>query len=338
MKKIKELFNTFIRFVKEEKGLVLFFLVGATIILYPLPYYVMAPGGIKDISDRIGIEGKDVEKETFHTTYIKEYEGRAPILIYALFNKDYEIISAKDMIIDGEDYEDDLRRGKLYFEESFDNALISSFKLANLEYSVISSELFVLYTEENVREKLKVGDKIISIEGNEIKEADDISTILQNYNIGDNFEIEVLRDKTLKKVTSKIIEIEGKKRIGIVLSKDSKIESNPKITLNSEKNEYGPSGGFMTALSIYYTITNQNLDLKIAGTGTISDDSQVGEIGGVDKKVIAASKEDLDIFFVPLGDNYDLAMKTKEKKKLDINIVGVSNLKEAVDYISKFDK
>lgn len=338
MKKIKELFQTLIRYIKEERGLVLFFFVGLAVILIPTPYFVVAPGGITDISSRIDIENFDIEEEVFHSTFISEYEGRIPILIYAFFNKDFEIVSAKDMIIDGEDYEDELRRGKLYFNESFDNSVISSFSLTNFEYKVLQTKFYVLYTEEKMRDLFRVGDQIIKAEDKLIVKHEDIIEALKNKNIGDEIKTVVIRDKKEITITSILQEIDGEKRIGIVIARDSDIESTPKVTLSDKANEYGPSGGFMSALAMYYALEKKELNLKIAGTGTIEEDGTVGDIGGVDKKVIAASDEELDIFFVPMGSNYEEAMKVKKERKLEINIVGVKTLSDAIDYISKFDK
>ena len=37
----------------------------------------------------------------------------------------------------------------------------------------------------------------------------------------------------------------------------------------------------------------------IAGTGTINRDGEVGDIGGIDKKVVSAAKSGASIFFAP---------------------------------------
>ncbi len=63
----------------------------------------------------------------------------------------------------------------------------------------------------------------------------------------------------------------------------------------------GPSGGLMFSLQIYQQISGKDLQRgrKIAGTGTINSDGTVGEIGGIDKKVIAAHRAGATIFFAP---------------------------------------
>ena len=87
-------------------------------------------------------------------------------------------------------------------------------------------------------------------------------------------------------------------------------------------------------LMTYNSLTKQDLTYgkKIVGTGTISLDGSVGEIGGVKYKLMGAVNNKADIFLVPEG-NYEEAMKVKEDKKYDIEIVKVTKLQDAIDYL-----
>ena len=73
--------------------------------------------------------------------------------------------------------------------------------------------------------------------------------------------------------------------------------------------------------------------LTIVGTGTISSDGSVGEIGGVKYKLNGAVKSKADIFLVPKGSNYKEALKEKEKNNYDIEIKAVGTFDEAVSYL-----
>ena len=63
----------------------------------------------------------------------------------------------------------------------------------------------------------------------------------------------------------------------------------------------GPSAGMMFSLSIYTQIADPTLrnGRIIAGTGSIDRDGNVGDIGGIDKKVVAAAKKGATVFFAP---------------------------------------
>ena len=90
------------------------------------------------------------------------------------------------------------------------------------------------------------------------------------------------------------------------------------------------------ALMVYNALTKQDLTkgMKVVGTGTIDLDGKVGEIGGVKYKLMGAVKNKADVFLVP-KENYKEAMRVKEKKKYDIEIVEVRTLKDAIDYLEK---
>ena len=109
-----------------------------------------------------------------------------------------------------------------------------------------------------------------------------------------------------------------------------------KIKLDFSSKEGGPSGGFMLSLAIYNRLTKEDItkSRKIAGTGTIDKDGNVGEIGGVKYKVMGANSGDADIFFVPEA-NYEEAIKYKEEKGFNLNIVKVSTLDDAIDYLRR---
>ena len=53
---------------------------------------------------------------------------------------------------------------------------------------------------------------------------------------------------------------------------------------------------------------------KVVGTGTIDVYGNVGEIGGIKYKLMAASKKNADIVFVPEA-NYKEAKKIMDKEK-----------------------
>ena len=57
----------------------------------------------------------------------------------------------------------------------------------------------------------------------------------------------------------------------------------------------------MFSLEIYDQLTEEDLTrgYHIAGTGEIDYEGNVHRIGGIDKKIVAADKEGIDIFFAP---------------------------------------
>jgi PDZ domain-containing protein len=63
----------------------------------------------------------------------------------------------------------------------------------------------------------------------------------------------------------------------------------------------GPSAGLMFTLSIYDRLTPGSLThgTVVSGTGTIAPGGQVGPIGGIQQKIVAAQRSGARLFFVP---------------------------------------
>ena len=91
----------------------------------------------------------------------------------------------------------------------------------------------------------------------------------------------------------------------------------------------GPSAGLMFSLAVVDKLTTGDLNGSkfVAGTGTISSDGEVGSIGGITHKMLAARDAGATVFLVP-ADNCSEA-RTGNEDGLDL--VKVDSLGQAVD-------
>ena len=92
----------------------------------------------------------------------------------------------------------------------------------------------------------------------------------------------------------------------------------------------------MNALAIYNALVSEDITMgkKIIGTGTIDKNGVVGEIGGVKYKLLGAAKKKADVFLVPTK-NYEEAIQVKNENDLDIRVIAVSSLEEAIAALAK---
>ena len=162
----------------------------------------------------------------------------------------------------------------------------------------------------------------------------DINSYIKELNKNEEIKILVLNNNIEYIRTAKIIEVEGIKLIGILVTEDKELNTDD-IEIDFKSSESGPSGGLMMSLAIYSSLTNIDLTngLKIAGTGTIDEDGNVGEIDGVKYKLAGAVKENADIFLVPNGRNYEEALAEQKINNYDIEIINVSTFEEAIEYL-----
>ena len=220
-------------------------------------------------------------------------------------------------------------------EESYANAIIVAYQYAGKDIDIISSELYVAYLLEEAKTDLIVGDQITEVDNNKISSKGDLSIYLNEKEVGTKINITVKNNGKEYKRYAEVIEYESVKLIGFVPVEISKYNTEPYIEIPTEASEYGPSGGLMVTLAVYDAITKVDITggLTIVGTGTISLDGTVGSIGGVEYKIKGAVKKKADIFFVPVGENYEEAKKVVEDNQYDIVLVPVSSFEDALNYL-----
>lgn len=89
----------------------------------------------------------------------------------------------------------------------------------------------------------------------------------------------------------------------------------------------GPSGGMIFAIGVIELLTEKDLlqGRHIAGTGTISSDGEVGPIGGINQKILAAHRAGATLFIAPAGNKADIS-----RVPAGIKVVTVATLAQAM--------
>ncbi len=318
-----------------------FMLVLISIILLlsiRFPYYIDAPGGISDMNNKIEMNSYK-SKGSFNVAYVKEYRATIPTLIISLFNKNWDVIKEKEVLLENESVEDYNTRDKLFMDESISNAIYVAYTKANKNIEILGSNSTVLYVDKLSKTNLDVGDIVLKIENNNINSKDDITKILNNYKIGHRLSIEVENEGKKFKRYAEVIDLDGEKKLGILLVTLNEYKTNPNIKFKIDKNESGSSGGLIAALTIYNNLVKEDITkgLTIVGTGTIDINGNVGAIGGVNYKLKSAAANNADIFLVPVVDNYEEAIKIKKEKGYEIDIIGVETFESALKYLKEYE-
>ncbi|WP_337020362.1 PDZ domain-containing protein, partial [Oceanobacillus massiliensis] len=194
--------------------------------------------------------------------------------------------------------------------------------------------------------KLETGDRIVGIDGKEIHEAADLIEYVETKQAQDKIEIDFVRGEETMNVAITLEEfsdLENKVGIGISLVTDRSVTVDPPIDFSSG-NIGGPSAGLMFSLEIYDQLTEEDITKgkEIAGTGEVDYEGNVLRIGGIDKKIVAADKEGIDIFFAPNENgaeesNYEIALETAEEIGTDMEIVPVNTFEDALSYLEKME-
>ena len=332
------MFNNLKKMIKENKFFIIILLFITFLFNFKLPYFVNIPGGVINIDERVETINNIDYLGSLNMTYVRSIDGIIPSLAIALFNSKWDIISKKQENGTSTDKEAKFM-DKTNLESSIDYATITAFKYSNKDLTINDKKIYVTYIFEEAKTNLKVGDEIKKIDNIEVNSKKELKKYINSKDIGDKIYISVIHNNKEYIRNAEIIEIDNTKLIGIMFDTDYDIKTYPRVNIKFKDNESGPSGGLMLALTIYSKINNIDITkgYKVSGTGTIDEDGNVGEIGGVKYKLAGAVKNKMDIFLVPNGDNYNEAIKEKEKNKYNIKIYGVDTFEDAINYLKKLD-
>ncbi|WP_064093815.1 SepM family pheromone-processing serine protease [Rossellomorea aquimaris] len=320
---------------------------------YYLPYYVTKPGNAHELDPIVTVENGYEDKGELMLTTVRM--GRANIYAYLLASlKKYEHIYPVDEIRSPHESDEEYNLRQLQLmANSQNNAIEVAFKKANKPYKFNYNGIYVLnvYPSMPAEKILQPGDRIISIDNQSFQSSQEFIEYVETKQNGETVQITYVRGK--EKLNNNIPletfpDMPNKIGLGITLSDDRDIVTDPPVTLNTEKIG-GPSAGLMFSLEIYNQLTKDDLTkgYSIAGTGTISEDGTVGRIGGIEQKIIAAHKAGAEYFLAPdetitkemkekypdFESNYIVAKRTAKDIDTNMKVIPIQTFDEALSFL-----
>ncbi|TDE32003.1 PDZ domain-containing protein, partial [Actinomadura sp. 6K520] len=147
---------------------------------------------------------------------------------------------------------------------------------------------------------LKPGDEITAVDGTKATGVTQIVDAMAAHDIGDTVNVTYKRaGKEHEAALKTVADPTGQRAVvGIVLADQYNFPFKIDISVGDIG---GPSAGLMFSLAIVDKLTPGSLTQGkfIAGTGTITPDGEVGAIGGIQQKMIAARQAGATIFLTP---------------------------------------
>lgn len=330
-------------------------LVAYVLFFLPIPYYVERPGSAVVINDRVEVDGRSDESSSNYMLTTVEIFKATPFSSFLQFLPYHSGVSEKDLLGTFEDYTSYRTLQKYYMDYSIHTAKAAAFKEANLPYDIEYEGVYVMSVSEESTffDKLKMGDSITKIDGERFTNTDEFIDVISSRSVKDTVTLTVDRDGETFEVSGELILIEetGNPGIGITLVTQSSVTTSPEVTIDAG-NIGGPSAGLMFSLQVYKMLVEDfDLTLDIAGTGTITENGEVGRIGGIDKKIVAADREGAAVFFAPDDDyddqileenpeyksNFEVAVETAEAIDSDMEIVPVKHINDAIEYLNSLE-
>lgn len=344
------------RVIRRILGALIFVLFLGWFMFWPLNKYIESPGTADNLKSYVKIpHHPDKAKGCYMITSVYLQQARPATYVWAMMTSHTTIEDADDVTggQSGKTYE---KVQDFYMKSAINEAISVAFKAAHQPYSKKYLGIYVLSVQpnSNFKGKIHTGDTITQVNHRHFSTAHGYQEYIGKQKVGTPLTVIYLHNGHEKTVTRKLVKLSSSRAgIGILLTDNVKVHTDIPVKVDPGQLG-GPSGGLMFSLQIYQQITGKDLrhGRKIAGTGTINPDGTVGEIGGIDKKVIAAKKAGATIFFAPYvkptklllkyeeghQTNYQMAKATAKKYAPGMKVVPVKNFQQAVDYLQNHPK
>lgn len=286
-----------------------------------VPYYAFLPGDITPIEKVVMVDTPYENKGTYNSTSVISMTNITLFQKYVYGNlKDTFIVKMSE---EEQEYSiaDENRRGQIEHDSAIFSSLICAYKHAGINIDYKYKGMYVYYSND-ASNMLQVGDVIL---GNNREE---IESSVDNYNKDNG--IIILRN-------NKEITIKPEKLPNFSLAYEFYELGTADVPYEVyASTSQGPSAGFMQALALYDDLMEEDYTngLKIAGTGTIDLEGNVGAIGAVGLKIYTAYYNNVDIFFVPYA-NYEEANKVFSLLDTKMKMIVIDNFDDAINYLGE---
>jgi PDZ domain-containing protein len=188
---------------------------------------------------------------------------------------------------------------------------------------------------------LQVGEQITHINGVATQTLSLLAAQMKDRKIGDSVVLTVLpyvapNEKTERKPKKVTVTLMGspddERAIVGFIPADTRVTSLPFDVNISTADIGGPSAGLAFTLALLDELTEGNLmgQGRVAATGTMDEDQNVGAIGALEQKAVAARDAGVTLFLVPAGQSPDEMKAARAAAGSGVRIVQVATLDEAL--------
>lgn len=189
---------------------------------------------------------------------------------------------------------------------------------------------------------LQADDKLVQLDGVDIKTVDDLVAVLARHKPNDMVEVKFDRPGVSGTQTGKITLIASpqdanKTIVGFSPFDTTTVGTAPFPITTDFSGIGGPSAGLALTLTLIDELTPGELTggQRIAVTGTIDVNGKVGPIGGLPQKASAVRQTGARYFIVPASQSPESLAAARAVVGKDVTIITVSTLDEALAALTK---
>ncbi len=241
----------------------------------------------------------------------------------------YALAPREEYFKPGESDEEVKRENVQQFQDSQSNAEVAALRHLGFPTKVLAKEIVSGSPADHV---LAAGDRLLVVNGKEIKNEEDVRAALAGTKPGQSISITFQHDGQPQRTESLVLG-QNKDRpegfIGLQPIDRADVGFDVKISLQDVG---GPSAGLMFALAIVDRLTPGEMVAgeHVAGTGEITEKGEVGPIGGISFKVVAAREAGATVFLTPESNCSEAAAAAPEGLKL-VKVTSLDSALTALD-------
>ena len=311
----------------------------AVVALYLVPSndFLLLPDVAHPVAPLVSVQGGHEPTGPGGIYFVDVFEQRASELdkLFPWLHSEATLVPAAEIVPPG--VSDEAARQADLQEMSTSQQIAAAVALRRLGYHVVARPNGVLVSElltgTGAIRTLEPDDVIVSVDGASTLTVAKLRARLASATIGQVVELGVRRGSRLVSLHVKTVaDPQDPKRaiVGFVPDQSTSIKLPIHVSIDTG-NIGGPSAGLAFALEVMEEL-GRNVDrgYRVAATGEMFLDGQVGEIGGVEQKTYGARKAHADLFLVPAGENATEARRYAG----GLRIVAVKSFPQALHFLA----
>jgi PDZ domain-containing protein len=317
-------------------------LLASLVALMPVKYAVLHPGPV--LNTLGAVDGKSLIAISGHPTYPTSGQldlttvsvvggpGRQLTLLQVIegwLDKTSAVVPEEQVFPAGQTQKQSDEQNTLEMMSSQESATAAALTTLGITFPTTLS-VAGIEPGSPASKVLKAGDVIIAVNGHRIADLAALRKVLGGVDAGAKVRVEVRRKgatETLSAATTRSTD-DGHTVLGVFVDPAFTFPFSVKIQIEDIG---GPSAGTMFALGIIDKLTPGDLAAgqKIAGTGTIDADGQVGPIGGIRQKLVGARRAGATYFLAPASNCVEVRRHIPD----GLQVYKISTLTQARDVV-----
>lgn len=308
--------------------------------LWKLPYYTLAPGSARDTEQFIVIDGATTYPDqtgTIDYLTVSVKQATPADLLVAWIDPAIDVVDA-ELVLGSQTPSENRELNLQLMASSKDAATYQALQRMGYEIPISGTGAVIASVADDVPAAavLQRGDTVVSVGPEPVAVNQDLIRLVSGLPPGAVVElgIQPLEGGETRTVAVELVarpEDPSRSMIGVsTFTRDLTFDFPVQVSIDSGR-VGGPSAGLAFTLGILDALTPESVTggVRVATTGTMELNGTVGPVGGVHQKVVAASREGVDLMMVPSAE-----IDEARRYAGDLRVEPVDDLDGALEVLS----